>query len=107
MDDFDRVAAPLERMSLLAQLRDLVALAAAATRPKCGDCQHWMKSRICPKEHNVNGHSRGPSCGDTPCEKYSLEPRSAEIGWAKCQEAIDFATEHGLPIPDYLEKAGG
>jgi hypothetical protein len=36
----------------------------------CGDCSHWMKSRDCPREHNVNGYSRGPSMGERKCPKF-------------------------------------
>jgi hypothetical protein len=38
--------------------------------PRCGHCDHWMKSTDCPKEHNVNGWSRGPSCEGMPCSKF-------------------------------------
>lgn len=31
----------------------------------CGDCDKWMKSKECPREHNVKGYSRGPSCKQT------------------------------------------
>jgi hypothetical protein len=31
---------------------------------ECGGCDNWMKSRICPREKNVNGWNRGPSMTD-------------------------------------------
>jgi hypothetical protein len=37
---------------------------------KCGDCDKWMKSRECPRERNVNGMSRGPSCNDYQCDAF-------------------------------------
>lgn len=43
---------------------------------KCGDCQHWMKSSSCPREHNVNGYTRGPSSGDFKCGKF-VETKAA------------------------------
>ncbi len=43
---------------------------AFARRPRCGNCYFWLKSRDCPREKNVNGQSRGPSCNGSPCEKY-------------------------------------
>lgn len=43
------------------------------TIPTCGACQHWMKSRDCPAERNVNGFSRGPSMNSPPCGKFNPE----------------------------------
>ncbi len=40
-------------------------------RPRCGNCDHWMKSSLCPHEKNVNGYSRGPSCDEMPCGKFT------------------------------------
>ena len=36
----------------------------------CGDCAHWMKSRVCHKERNVSGHHRGPSAGTVACSVF-------------------------------------
>jgi hypothetical protein len=44
-------------------------------RPSCGNCRHWMKSRECPRERNVNGYSRGPSSGEPPCGKFTENAR--------------------------------
>jgi hypothetical protein len=46
---------------------------------RCGDCQHWMKSRICPREHNVNGRNKGPSCEGVICDKFVEEPHYATL----------------------------
>lgn len=43
---------------------------------RCGDCDLWMKSRDCPREHNVNGRNHGPSCADPICFKF-VEDRFA------------------------------
>lgn len=37
---------------------------------RCSDCDFWMKSSLCPKEHNVRGYSKGPSCDAFPCSKF-------------------------------------
>ena len=103
VEEFERAWGLVERVSLLAQLRDYVAEAVESTRPKCGTCQHWMKSRICPKEHNVNGYSRGPSCNAVPCDQYKLDAAHSGIARKKCQQAIDFAERHDLPIPGHLK----
>lgn len=57
------------RKELLAQIRKVT----------CGDCQHWMKSRECPRERNVGGFSRGPSMNGPICEKFSETPQSVEL----------------------------
>lgn len=45
-------------------------LTAAIAKVRCGDCDKWMKSRQCPREHNVRGQSRGPSCEGMPCGQF-------------------------------------
>lgn len=45
-----------------------------APKHKCGDCNKWMRSRECPREHNVKGMSRGPSCADSPCDQFQAKP---------------------------------
>ena len=30
----------------------------------CGDCDNWMKSRLCPRERNINGRNHGPSMNE-------------------------------------------
>jgi hypothetical protein len=47
-----------------------LALDIAKIGTRCGDCDYWMKSRDCPREHNVNGYTRGPSCEGIPCPKF-------------------------------------
>lgn len=50
---------------------------------RCGDCNKWMKSRECPREKNVNGRNRGPSCNDFKCsqfvEEHHATKRRAEL----------------------------
>lgn len=43
---------------------------------RCGDCAKWMKSRECPRERNVKGMSRGPSCNDYPCDQFAAKSGS-------------------------------
>lgn len=52
------------------EIRYAITQALASALPKCGECSHWMKSRECPKEHNVKGMSRGPSCDALACDKF-------------------------------------
>lgn len=40
-------------------------------RKRCGDCDNWNKSRLCPKEVNVNGRSRGPSMNSFTCPSFT------------------------------------
>ena len=44
---------------------------------ECGACQHWMKSRDCPRETNVNGRNRGPSMKAPICSKFLINRRDA------------------------------
>lgn len=38
---------------------------------RCGNCDKWNKSSLCPKEHNVKGYSRGPSSSAFPCNEFT------------------------------------
>ena len=44
-----------------------------APKRRCGDCHKWMKSRECPRENNVKGISRGPSCNDFTCYQFAAK----------------------------------
>jgi hypothetical protein len=48
-------------------------LCARCYAPRCGHCVHWMKSRECPRETNVKGWNRGPSCDALPCDKFERD----------------------------------
>lgn len=102
MSQIERVIDGMQRMSLLAQLRDKVAYAHRA--PQCGDCHWWMKSRDCPREKNVGGMTRGPSAGGTPCNKYQETEASKQITKDRVTDAVDFARKYGLPVPTHLQQ---
>jgi len=57
-----------EHVHRVAERRETWANLQACKR--CGACAHWMKSRDCPREKNVNGQTRGPSSRDIPCGKF-------------------------------------
>lgn len=96
---FDRAVNALDRMSLLGQLRDKVVEAMQVGRRECGSCYFWMKSRECPREHNVNGYTRGPSCAHPACAKFRITQQAIDLQAQRIHEAIDFAKRHGLPVP--------
>ena len=73
-----------------ARRQELEHLRDNATR-KCGGCFWWMKSRDCPREHNVAGQSKGPSCGASICTKY--RPTDNQLEWErKYEEAMKETT---------------
>lgn len=65
--DFSGKIAALDRIDRLKREAD------ATDRRRCGSCEHWMKSSVCPREHNVKGYSRGPSCDAYPCGKFQMQ----------------------------------
>ena len=67
-----RVADHIHRQALVAEKKKQLRDCGAA----CGDCDYWMKSSLCPKEHNVNGRNRGPSMNGMKCGKF-IETREA------------------------------
>lgn len=102
MSEIDRVIGGLEKLSAIAQLRDKVREATNAKRDRCGGCEHWMKSRSCPRERNVGGMSRGPSCDAPACSSFSITQREIEGRDRRANEAVAFAKRNGLPAPTYL-----
>lgn len=75
------------------EIRWAIADALSAALPRCGECKHWMKSRECPREHNVNGMSRGPSCGAAVCDKFV----------AKDEATAAMLAERWKPAAEYLK----
>jgi hypothetical protein len=66
-DAFERFS---DQMARHQQERDEFDRAFRRSCPRCGSCNHWMKSRECPREHNVKGMSRGPSADASTCSKF-------------------------------------
>ena len=83
MDDlgtvFDRFLEADARLSELAEFRRRLQEARQTDSRRCGNCNHWMKSRDCPRERNVKGFSRGPSMGAPACDQFSLEKWVADL----------------------------
>jgi hypothetical protein len=79
LDIFDAA----NRVSRLMNIAEMKREAAATDKSECGNCVHWMKSRICPRERNVNGRNRGPSMVDPACELFKLKPWVAELKAAR------------------------
>jgi hypothetical protein len=101
-DQFDALLNAVNRISLIESLCAKLTEAASIDRRECGNCDFWMKSRECPREHNVNGFSRGPSMSAPACSKYLVKPWVVELKLKRLNEAVAFAQEHGLPIPAAL-----
>lgn len=45
-----------------------------ACEPRCGNCDRWMKSMLCPRETRTRaGRRAGPNSNTFPCEKFAME----------------------------------
>lgn len=99
MSGIDNIIGGLQRMSDAGYLRDLVFYANDAARKRCGSCYFWMMSKQCPKEKNVGGMSRGPSCEGIPCDKFQITDASVSTAAKKRAEANDFAKRKGFGLP--------
>ncbi len=90
MDIFDRLMAFDDARQAEQRRRDRIAQLRENSAQVCGHCNHWMKYFYCPAEKNVNGYSRGPSCGDMRamnCSKWQRDQASAKA-LAELQEAL-------------------
>lgn len=75
-------SALIDRLLRADMLRQLVAQRGeidTLLTPRCGNCEHWMKSRTCPREHNVDGMTRGPSCNALPCPQHAMTPSTIRV----------------------------
>jgi hypothetical protein len=75
------------KLSALREARRMRVEAEQTDRARCGNCQHWMKSRRCPKERNVAGMSRGPGAGAPACGQFALQPSVAALKAARLTAA--------------------
>lgn len=88
------------RLSQLTHFRERLAEARQTDRRRCGNCDHWMKSKVCPREVYVfqAGGYRGPSCFDHACEKFSLKQSAADLK-AERMAALERDMEAaGIPV---------
>ncbi len=72
---------------------------------ECGDCDHWMKSSRCPKEHNVGGYSKGPSMSGMICGKFELKEWVKEFRADKQKEIEALKEELRQQLPKIVEGA--
>lgn len=99
MSKIDKIISGFDRLSKITQLKDMVTEARISARLRCGSCHFWMKSRECPRERNVDGMSRGPSCEAPVCGTFLQTTSSLEIAARKKSEANNFAVRYDLPLP--------
>lgn len=84
----EKIFDAFHELSRISQKADEARRLRRAAERRCGGCVDWMKSRECPREKNVNGWSRGPSCNDNPCSKFT--PNQSHLNAvAKYREAIE------------------
>lgn len=89
----DALSKQTQRAHRIRELRDDLFKA----ERRCGSCQHWMKSRKCPRERNVDGMSRGPSGDSLKCPQFVMTAASADLQakWSSELSALLTDTQQG------------
>ncbi len=82
-----RLSAWTHRQHRIRELRADIA------RVACGGCAQWM-TRQCPREHNANGYSRGPSMNAAPCGQYAEKASTAETREKRRSELVALLSEN-------------
>lgn len=75
----DKLIDAMCQASNLVHLKNERSRIQARARPRCGNCDHWMKSRECPAEKNVKGMGRGPSCEGIACTQFKPCPSAQRM----------------------------
>ena len=97
-NQFDRMIEAGNRVSAILILKDKIQYAFDGGKRECGSCNLWM-TRSCPYERNVNGRNQGPSMSHPACGKFARTASSINIQRGRIEDAIAFALEHDLPVP--------
>lgn len=68
---FDAAIRASKQIHAEAKRREIEEDLRSAARLRCGNCEHWMKSRDCP----VEAHGCKPSCNGPACSKFERSRR--------------------------------
>ena len=79
MKEIDGFIDAMTKASRLVDLKAKRSHAIQRAKPRCGNCNNWMKSSKCPKEVNVNGRSKGPSCEGFACPSFVEDSLHTDI----------------------------
>lgn len=104
-DEVNDILSGFQRLSLINQLTDKIVYLERWINKRCGNCEKWM-NRNCPKERNVNGYNRGPSCDDYGCELFILKGIQIEYYNKECQDILSNKYIQFIPknlVPKLIE----
>jgi hypothetical protein len=99
-DEVNDVLSGFARLSAISKLCEDIKYLRRWTELRCGNCDHWMKSRVCPKEKNVNGRNKGPSMNEFACELFSLKSYQIKYYNEECKGILE--NKYIQFIPDSL-----
>lgn len=103
MNEIAAIFDGLNRVSQIVQLKDQYVEYEQTDRKRCGACDHWMKSSLCPKEKNINGRNHGPSMNSYTCDKFLLEKWVKDLKEKRRQVLMARFKELQLEVPAQLK----
>lgn len=98
-ETWDRVMACIEAVEVRCRLRELLHRAIQANKKECGNCDHWMKMKLCPKETG-SVKTGSPSMGTLACSQFYMQDAAKRLRDKFRAEAVEYARKHNLECPD-------
>lgn len=102
-DEVNNILSGFQRLSEITQLYSKINNLSRWINKRCGNCDKWMCSNLCPQERNVNGRKKGPSMNAYGCDLFSLKSYQIKYYNRECRELLDnkymqFIPENKRPI---------
>jgi hypothetical protein len=88
-DEVNDILSGFQRLSAITQLLSDINNLSRWINKRCGNCDKWMCSNLCPREKNVNGRNHGPSMNTLGCDLFSLKSYQIKYYNRECQELLD------------------
>lgn len=76
MNELDFIDYAVETVGIMVELQCLrkrLTVALRTDSEECGNCEHWMKSNVCPREVNVKGMNEGPHMYSVACKEFQCK----------------------------------
>jgi len=87
----------------MAELKTLYLRYLNTDKKRCGSCYFWLKTSLCPKEHDlVSWLARGPSASEIACKKFEWTDSAKDFKEKSRLKLIEKIKAVGIEMPREL-----